>query len=63
MAHIRQSRPDSGLGFQAKVFKPFELSPLRSNAAHPEPRVQIAGGEWARAEAHVPLPADREIVR
>ena len=25
MAHIRQSRPDSGLGFQVEVFKTFQL--------------------------------------
>ena len=30
MAHIRQSRPDCGLGFQVKVLKFF---PLRSEAA------------------------------
>jgi len=27
MAHIRQSRPDSGLGFHVKVLKPFEVVP------------------------------------
>ena len=31
MAHIRQSRPDSGLGFQVNVLKPFEMV-LRSEA-------------------------------
>jgi len=31
MAHISQSRPDSGLGFQGKL-KPFKLFPLRSEA-------------------------------
>ena len=25
MAHIRQSRPDSGLGYQTKVLKPFKV--------------------------------------
>ena len=25
MAHIRQSRPDSGLGFQVKVLKHFQV--------------------------------------
>jgi hypothetical protein len=24
-AHLRQSRPDSGLGFQVKVLQPFEV--------------------------------------
>jgi hypothetical protein len=32
MAHIRQSRPDSGLGFQAKVLETFKVFPLRSEA-------------------------------
>jgi hypothetical protein len=32
MAHIRQSRPDSGLGSQAKVPKPCKLFPHRSEA-------------------------------
>ena len=27
VAHIRQSRPDSGLGFQVKVLKPFQVVP------------------------------------
>ena len=27
MTHIRQSKPDSGLGFQVKVLKPFEGVP------------------------------------
>jgi len=26
MAHMRQSRPDSGLGFQVKVLETFELA-------------------------------------
>ena len=36
-AHIRQSRPDSGCGFQANVLQTFLLFPLRdlgSHAAH-----------------------------
>ena len=33
MAHIRQSKPDSGLGFQVKFLKIFfKLFPLRSAA-------------------------------
>jgi len=28
MAHVRQSRPDSGLGFQVKVLKPFKVVPF-----------------------------------
>ena len=27
MAHIRQSRPDSGLGFQVKALEPFPVVP------------------------------------
>jgi hypothetical protein len=27
MAHLRQSRPDSGVGFQEKIFKPFQVVP------------------------------------
>ena len=32
MAHIRQPRPDSGLGFQVKALEPFEWFPLRLDA-------------------------------
>jgi len=31
--HIRQSRPDAGLGFQAKVHKPLKLFRLRSESS------------------------------
>ena len=44
MAHIRQSRPDSGLGFQVIVLKPFKLLPLRSEAVvgmHFEPKSKV----------------------
>ena len=30
MAHIRRSRPDSGVGFQVKVLQKFKLFPFRS---------------------------------
>ena len=30
MAHVRQSRPDSGLGLKAKVLKSFQVVPLRN---------------------------------
>jgi len=33
MAHMRQSRSDSGLGFQKKIIKSFKVFPLRSEAA------------------------------
>ena len=43
MVHIRQSRPDSGLGFQVKVLAPFSDVPsslgsgaLRNIVAHQE---------------------------
>jgi len=42
MAHIRQSRPDSGLDFQVKVLKPLKVFLLRSEAV---------GGERARERA------------
>ena len=32
VAHRRQSRPDSSLGFQAKVLEAFQVVPLRSEA-------------------------------
>ena len=32
MAHIRQPRPDSSLGFQVNVLEPFEGFPPGSNA-------------------------------
>ena len=32
MAHVRQSRPDVGLGFQVKVSILFKLPPLRAVA-------------------------------
>ena len=34
MAHVRQFRPDSGLGFEAKVLKTFEVFPLLLEAEH-----------------------------
>jgi hypothetical protein len=33
MAHIRQSRPDSGLDIQVKVLNTYELFPFRLEAA------------------------------
>ena len=32
MAHARQSRPDSDLGFQVKVLRPFEMVPSRGSS-------------------------------
>jgi len=39
MAHIRQPRPDSGLGFQVKVIRTFQIGPslLGSGLLHPNP--------------------------
>ena len=34
MAHIRQSRPDSGLGFQANVVKTFQAVPSSLGSGH-----------------------------
>jgi len=44
MAHTRQSRPDSGLGFQVKALKPFKLFPVRSEAV-PEVTEMCSGSE------------------
>ena len=38
-AHIRQSRPHSGLGFQVKVLQTLQVFPLRSEAVSPQTRV------------------------
>jgi len=35
MAHVRQSGPDSGLGFHLTVLETFTLFPLRSEADQP----------------------------
>jgi len=37
VAHSRQSRPDSGLGFQAKVVKTFQGVPSSLECSYPEP--------------------------
>ena len=42
MEHIRQSRPDSGLGFQVKVFQPCTSNPTRTPNSHP----QLAQMRW-----------------
>ena len=42
LAHIRQSRPDSGIGFQVNSFKLF---PLRSEAV---PSLKLSGPERLR---------------
>ena len=54
MAHIRQSRPDSGLGFHVKVLKIFQVVPssLGSGLAvlsPPNQRVIAAAIDWNRA--------------
>jgi len=41
MAHVRVSRPDSGLGFQVKVLKPFQGSPSSLRRA---PDYQLCAG-------------------
>ena len=45
MAHTRQPRPDSGLGFQAKVRETFHLVPssLRSGGGSPPPSPRFDG--------------------
>ena len=34
MAHVRQSKPDYGLGFQVKVLDPFYDDPFSREAVH-----------------------------
>ena len=41
MAHVRQSRPDSGLGFQIKMLATFEIVP---NSLGSGPHTAIASG-------------------
>ena len=48
MAHIKQSRPDSGLGFQVKVRKPFEVVRLEA----PPPRAPSQPCRSPRAGIH-----------
>ena len=48
MEHIRESRPDSGLGFQVKVPKPFKSFPLCSAAVRAKCTRAGGGGRvWA----------------
>ena len=42
MARIRQSRPDSGLGFQVKILEGLKVFPFRSAAA---PELGLERGE------------------
>jgi hypothetical protein len=50
MAHIRQSRPDSGLGLQGKVLKPLKVFPLRS-AADPHTLKQVGRTSGRRLDS------------
>jgi len=50
VVHTRQSRPYSGLGFQVKVLRRFELFPLRSEAAQKKKRSCDVWGRAARVE-------------
>ena len=44
MAHIRQPRPDSGIGFQVKVLKPFSVVPSSLGRGHTSaPRLARTG--------------------
>ena len=59
MAQVGQPRPDSGLGFQAKVVKPFKLLPLRSEAVGCEPDILhflegFQRADNARNRLHIP---------
>jgi hypothetical protein len=44
MAHVRQSRPDSGIGFQVKLLKTFQVVRKRP---YPGPAARIGGGAGA----------------
>jgi hypothetical protein len=50
MTHIRQSRPDAGIGVQAKVLQTPELSPVRSEAALKRISRDFFGGGGSRVE-------------
>ena len=53
MAHLRMARPYSGLGFQVKSLKPFEMFPFRSTAV--SVRLMLSAGELARGADGVDL--------
>ena len=55
MAHIRQCRPDSGLGFQVKVFKIFEVVPSSLGSG----RKSVLGGMHAFKERCPPRQRSR----
>jgi len=56
MAHVRQSRPDSGLGFQAKVRKTFEVVPSSLGSGEPVTRRRGRGAPRARCPLGSPSP-------
>jgi len=56
MAYIRQSWPDSSLGFQAKALKTFKLLPLFSEAVSALPRAAFL----ALTVLYVPYSLDGE---
>ena len=49
-AHVRQSRPDSGLGFQVKVLKPLSSCCLFARKRDPKPET-LSAAEVPRLEA------------
>ena len=55
MAHIRQSMPDSGLGFRVQALKTFRLFPFRSEAVPARPLV----ARRAFPRNAVPVPGSR----
>jgi len=63
MAHLRQSRPDSGLGFQVKALEPFKvvLSCLASEAEGRGRNVggdlELVGEQLLVRRPHNPLPS------
>jgi len=62
MAHIRQSRPDCGLGFHVKVLKTFQAVPVspgsgeersRKTEKKEEDKYTEAARSWAMAASQV----------
>ena len=58
MARIRQSRPDSGLGFQVKVLDRLRVGLTRRGTTHSR---EISGRGAARAEDSQGAPAQSHV--
>jgi hypothetical protein len=62
MAHIRQSRPDSGLALKGEVLKPCRVFPLRS-AADPQTLKQVGRISGQRLDSTERYYRDSQHVR